>query len=145
MQRSIIRQSLSLYFNNYFNFTSQTTRRHYWWALCSIYFISVVLGMISGMIGFPWVMAIWLIFNIIPLLSLTSRRLRDVGFTTQGLIILTCAVIICTICTALLKSTAAAFILQLLVLAIVLIPILKTDELVTTKQSVFRYFVRVQA
>ena len=145
MQRSIIRQSLSLYFNNYFNFTSRTTRRHYWWALCIIYFISVVLGMISGLVGFPWVMALWLIINIIPLISLTFRRLRDVGFTTQGLLILTAAIVISAGATALFQSSVAAFVLQLLVLATVLIPILNTDELATKQTSFFNYFVRTKA
>lgn len=143
MRRSIITQSLSFYFYNYFNFKGYTDRKHYWWALGLIYVISMILGTTTGLAGIPWVMAIWLIINIIPLLSLTARRLRDVGLTNKGILTIAGLIILTAGLVVYIKSSAAAFVLQLLVLAVVLIPILRTDELTSTHASSFlNFFVR---
>lgn len=140
-----ITQSLSLYFNNYFNFSGYTDRKNYWWALGSVYVIAMILEMVTGLLAVPWVAALWLAVNIIPLISLTCRRLRDVGFTNRGIATLFFAIVLCAGLVVSLNSSIAAFILQLLILLCVLTPILNTDELATKQPSnFFNYFVRIK-
>lgn len=142
---AIITQALTLYFTHYFDFSSYTNRKHYWWALGTVYVISMILGMTTGLIGIPWLAALWLAVNIIPLLSLTCRRMRDVGFTNRGLVTIFLTIILCAGLVVSLNSRMAAFVLQLLILLCVLSPLLDSDELTTNHPSnLFNYFVRIK-
>lgn len=138
-----MKESLLLYFKHYVDFHSRTSRYHYWWALGSIYVFTVIAGTISAMIGFPFLMPIWLAVNVIPLLSLTCRRLRDVGLTNKAIITGAILYILLFGLFALQPNSAVAFGLEILSIIIVLLPLLKTNELASSSQSpVIHFFVQ---
>ena len=137
MQHTIIIESLLIYFKNSFNFTGQTERKHYWWALSFIYILTIGLSQITALLQIPEVVMIWLALNIIPLVSLTVRRLRDIGLTTLSIIVLFISIIVTALGVILFQSRLAATMLQLIVLLTVLAPLLKTNELSTNKVSLF--------
>lgn len=131
-----MKASLLLYIKHYFDFTSRTSRPHYWWAIGTIYVVTTILGTLSALIRFPLIMPLWLGLNIIPLLTLTVRRLRDVGFNNQALLWggLLYLALFCTLAWQP-NHSAVAFGIEILTLVIVLLPLLKTDELTTKSQN----------
>lgn len=139
-----MKESLFLYVKHYFDFKSSTSRAHYWWALGTIYVLTVIFGTLSSIIGFPVLMPIWLAINVIPLLSLTVRRLRDVGIQNSALL---CGALLYIFLFAIFAwrptNAVAAFCIEILTLVIVLLPLLKTDELTTKSQNkIINFLVR---
>lgn len=61
---------------NYFNFSGRTSRAAYWWAVILNWAISGILAW-----AFPTVGTIYGALTFIPGLSLSFRRLHDVGKT----------------------------------------------------------------
>ena len=129
MQNYILIQSLKLYFKNTFNFTGRTKRNHYWWAMSFIYLFTLGIANLGIQFNQIYILAAWLLLNIIPLITLNIRRLRDIGLSNKyllgiALVIITTAILVITV-----KSRLAATILQIVSLLVVVAPILKTDEI----------------
>lgn len=137
MSNSIIVKSLKLYFQNYFNIKDSTARINYWWAISFIYLLTIGLSNIAVIINFMPLVYGWLLLNIIPLLTLTIRRLKDIGLTNQAIICIFTTIIITAFLVLTIKSALAATILQILIILIVLAPLLKTDELTTIQKTLF--------
>jgi len=76
-------EAYKAYWKNYGNFNDRTSRAGYWWAILMFYIIFTASGIIVGVIGEPnaagTIFAIWILANIIPMLSIAVRRLHDVG------------------------------------------------------------------
>lgn len=125
-----MKQALRDYIFKYFDFKSRTSRFNYWWAICTVFCTTVILSIVTVALRLSVLMPFWLGFNIIPLFSLTYRRLRDVGFNNKGLILGT-IVYFGLFGLFILDGTSrpVAFCLELLSIIIVLLPLLKSDEL----------------
>lgn len=91
------------FWKNGFNFTDRTTRRGYWMAFLFLVILSLVIGFISGVAEVAGILPfftlfetmiapgdyiattvnildiIWFLAIIIPSISLSVRRLRDIG------------------------------------------------------------------
>lgn len=137
-----IKQALQNYIQHYFDFSGYTSRPMYWWALGSIYVLTCLLGVLSGALNVPYLMVVWLSLNIIPLLSLQFRRLRDVGFQNQGLVFMAFAYVLMMGLFIYTKQGIFAFLLEILALCFVLLPILKSDELLVPPTSIFHTLLR---
>ena len=63
--------AIKLFFVNYFNFSGRASRAEFWWVYLALTLIGIVplVGIFIQLISF------------IGLISLTSRRLQDVGFS----------------------------------------------------------------
>ena len=63
--------AIKLFFVNYFNFSGRATRAEFWWVYLTLTLIGIVpiLGSFINLIA------------LIGFISLTSRRLQDVGFS----------------------------------------------------------------
>lgn len=66
-------EAIKLYFVNYVNFTGRSTRSEYWWVVLFNILVSIVLAFI------PYVGYVISLAFIIPSLSLSIRRLHDIG------------------------------------------------------------------
>lgn len=140
-----IRIALQDYFSHYFIFSGYATRENYWWAMGTIYILTIIFGILSSFVRFPWLMVIWLLMNIFPLITLQFRRLRDVGFNNVGLITLSILYLASLGIFLMTNSSFFAFVLQIIVLAFVLLPILKKDELAIQRvNSPFAPFMRTK-
>ena len=62
-------EAIGLGFKNYFNFNSRATRAEYWWFVL-FYFLLSLIPVVN------WFA--WIVF-LIPGISLTTRRLHDIG------------------------------------------------------------------
>ena len=62
--------AIKLFFVNYFNFSGRASRAEFWWAYLALTLIGIV----------PLVGIFIQLLTFIGLISLTSRRLQDVGF-----------------------------------------------------------------
>ena len=63
--------ALKLFFANYFNFSGRASRAEFWW----VYLALTIIGFV------PLVGILIQLVTFIGLISLTSRRLQDVGFS----------------------------------------------------------------
>ena len=63
--------AIKLFFVNYFNFSGRASRAEFWW----VYLALTIIGFV------PLVGIIIQLVTFIGLISLTSRRLQDVGFS----------------------------------------------------------------
>ena len=63
--------ALKLFFANYFNFSGRASRAEFWW----VYLALTIIGFV------PLVGIFIQLVTFIGLISLTSRRLQDVGFS----------------------------------------------------------------
>lgn len=64
---------------NFTNFSGTTSRQAFWMAVLFNFIISLVIGIISGMIGFTLLSNIYTYAVLIPSLAMDVRRLRDAG------------------------------------------------------------------
>ena len=64
-------EAIGLGFKNYFNFNSRATRAEYWWFVL-FYFLLSLIPIVNWFV--------WIVF-LIPSISLTTRRLHDIGKT----------------------------------------------------------------
>lgn len=134
MRNTILFKSINHYYRNYFNFTQITSRKYYLWSIISNYLFTIGLSNITSLINKPIIIYLWLLFNIIPLFSLITRRLRDVGLTNLSIILLLGIICISSTITTLTQNHTAAFILEISVIIINLLPLLASNEL-NTKSS----------
>lgn len=69
--------TLKVFFKNYGNFSGRVRRRDFWWPVLYVFLIGGLLA-IADFAGVPlsW---LWWLITIVPLLSLTVRRLHDSG------------------------------------------------------------------
>ena len=63
--------AIKLFFVNYFNFSGRASRAEFWWVYLALTLIGIV----------PLVGVFIQLVSFIGLISLTSRRLQDVGFS----------------------------------------------------------------
>ena len=63
--------AIKLFFSNYFNFSGRASRAEFWWVYLALTLIGIV----------PLVGIFIQLVTFIGLISLTSRRLQDVGFS----------------------------------------------------------------
>jgi uncharacterized membrane protein YhaH (DUF805 family) len=87
--------ALKLAFQNYANFSGRATRGDYWWYVLAYFIVAIVLGIVdrvvfgsgsssmdvSDSVSFSYnagvLGGIWGLANIIPIISVTARRLHD--------------------------------------------------------------------
>lgn len=67
-------EAAKLFFTNYGNFSGRARRSEYWWA-------SVFTGIVSGILTYilPMLSGIWTLLIFVPSLSISIRRLHDIG------------------------------------------------------------------
>ena len=67
-------EAAKLFFSNYGNFSGRARRSEYWWA-------SVFTGIVSGILTYvlPMLSGIWGLVILVPSLSISIRRLHDIG------------------------------------------------------------------
>ena len=63
--------AIKLFFSNYFNFSGRASRAEFWWVYLALTIIGIV-PILGGIIN---------LIALIGFISLTSRRLQDVGFS----------------------------------------------------------------
>ncbi len=66
---------------NFSDFKGRTSREDYWWAVVGNIIISIVLGLIGGLLGSFGSVLVTLISLVlaVPGIALTVRRLHDIG------------------------------------------------------------------
>ena len=66
---------------NFSDFKGRTSREDYWWAVVGNLIISIVLGLIGGLLGSFGSVLVTLISLVlaVPGIALTVRRLHDIG------------------------------------------------------------------
>lgn len=69
-----ILEALKLFFRRYADFKGRSRRSEYWWATLGISIIGAVISEVLGDISWIWSLAI-----LVPTLSLSVRRLHDIG------------------------------------------------------------------
>lgn len=94
-------EAVKSFYKGYFDFKGRTTRAGYWWAILSVFIVYVVL-FIATMLAEPKdyydssilsgiLVIIILLFSLgilVPLLSLSVRRLRDTGLQSKTILVL---------------------------------------------------------
>ena len=95
--------AVKLFFKNYFNFTGRASRSEYWWFILALFIVSLVIGIIEGIIitaivfddilndplSTPNIAQYWYLMPsslfylamTIGMFSLAARRLQDRGHT----------------------------------------------------------------
>ncbi len=68
-------QAIALFFKNYANFNGRASKSEYWWA----FLFNMLLSAFIGMIPIPFLTGAIGIALMIPGISITVRRLHDVG------------------------------------------------------------------
>ncbi|SRR6056297_750240 len=75
-------EAFKLFFTNYLNFEGRSNRGEYWWAFLAIIIVSLVLGVIDGMLtaggGIPILGTIFSLATLVPGIALGVRRLHDI-------------------------------------------------------------------
>lgn len=67
-------------FTRFSDFKGRSTRSAYWYAILMNFIVSLALGILAGLVDVLSILStIYSVVLIIPGLSLTIRRLRDVG------------------------------------------------------------------
>lgn len=67
---------------NYATFSGRAKRREYWWFFLFSNLISFGISLIAGLFGDRYIMSIiYLLFIILPTLSLIVRRNHDAGYS----------------------------------------------------------------
>ena len=86
-------EAVKLFFLNYINFSGRSRRSEYWY----FFLFNCIMGFLLGLIVPDWTW-IWSLIVLVPSISLTIRRLHDVGksgwWYLMGLIPLAGAVIL---------------------------------------------------
>lgn len=82
-----MRESIQLYFSNYFNFTGRTSRRDYWMTQLFLFIGTFVLTLVSLMTFLNAILALWFFVNMIPSISMLVRRLHDRDFSAWVLLV----------------------------------------------------------
>ena len=77
MDRVGFREAISMAIRNYFVFKGRSTRAEYWWWLVFLILATIPLT-IAGLI-IPLLGQAFQLFTLIPSISLTARRLHDIG------------------------------------------------------------------
>tara|TARA_B100001964_G_C14036471_1_gene510648 strand:+ start:258 stop:842 length:585 start_codon:yes stop_codon:yes gene_type:complete len=77
MDRVGFREAISMAIRNYFIFKGRSTRAEYWWWLVFLILATIPLT-IAGLI-IPLLGQAFQLFTLIPSISLTARRLHDIG------------------------------------------------------------------
>ena len=84
-------QAVGSFFTQYGNFSGRTRRSGYWWVVLFLVIISIVWWFVDLQIfggiwpqnlldqGFGPVSIVWILATIVPILSLSVRRLHDTG------------------------------------------------------------------
>lgn len=73
-------QAVKLFFTRYTDFSGRSRRSEFWWAQLGITVIGYVIAALSGSVEFlGWLATLWSIVILIPGISITVRRLHDVG------------------------------------------------------------------
>jgi len=81
-------QAYKSFWNRAFDFKGRTTRPDYWWAILASFLIAfflVVLGSISEF--FATLYVLYYFSGIIPNISISVRRIRDMGKSWQWIFI----------------------------------------------------------
>ena len=88
-------EAVKLYFYNYSNFSGRSTESEFWWvvlfnmlASIPLYIVDGILYSITDSFIFTFIpSALWALVNLVPGLSLCTRRLHDTGHSAVWLVI----------------------------------------------------------
>lgn len=79
-------QSISLFYNNFANFSGRSSRSAYWWWILASSIIAFSIGYCEAFTGaydydneFGVISSLFYLINIVPGIALVTRRLHDVG------------------------------------------------------------------
>lgn len=96
-QKCNILESVSLFFKNYANFKGRSTRSEYWWLMLAASIFSGVMGALYGVMtaavgiaNMKWAVILLsvIVFGlIVPSLSLSVRRMHDIGKSGKWILI----------------------------------------------------------
>ncbi|MFN8367026.1 MAG: DUF805 domain-containing protein [Candidatus Kapaibacterium sp.] len=64
---------------NYANFEGRASRSEYWFFVLFNIIVSIVLGIIGGMIEMNWISSIYSLAVLVPSIAVGVRRMHDVG------------------------------------------------------------------
>ena len=67
-------QSINLFYSNFTNFSGRSSRSAYWWWVLWCFILTLLVEYISYEAGVVWSLA-----TLIPSVSLSCRRLHDIG------------------------------------------------------------------
>lgn len=76
-----MKEAIRLYYRNYFNFSSRTSRRDYWLAQGYLILGTVIVQLLLMFPRTELLLAAWVLGNIIPSLSIAIRRYHDRNYT----------------------------------------------------------------
>lgn len=62
---------------NYANFNGRASREEYWMFVLGYAISIVAISIIWGLIKFPWLVAVYYLGTIIPIIALNARRMHD--------------------------------------------------------------------
>lgn len=65
--------------HHYADFKGRASRRQFWMFALVYFLLSIVVGIIDGLIGMQIIGIIFTFALIVPILALTARRLHDIG------------------------------------------------------------------
>lgn len=80
-------EAVKLYFSNYINFEGRSNRGEYWWAALALFLISLVLGVIDGVLGMQLFGTIFSLATLVPSIAIGIRRLHDIDKSGWWLLI----------------------------------------------------------
>ena len=64
---------------NFANFSGRARRSEYWYFVLFNVIIAIILGQISVLINFPYLLIIYYLAILLPSLAVAVRRMHDVG------------------------------------------------------------------
>lgn len=75
-------EAFKLFFTNYINFEGRSNRGEYWWAFLAVILVSLVLGVVDGILtaggGMPILGMIFSLATLVPGIAIGVRRLHDI-------------------------------------------------------------------
>ncbi|MFT5136615.1 MAG: uncharacterized membrane protein YhaH (DUF805 family) [Arenicella sp.] len=66
-------------FKQYADFNGRAARKPYWMFALNVFFISILLDIIGGMLGIEYLAMIFVLVMLVPQISFAARRLHDTG------------------------------------------------------------------
>ena len=74
-------EAITLFFRNYVNFQGRSSRGAYWWVVlfCLLVEIALTLLVRAGGASLSFLFGLWWLAILLPSISLSIRRLHDIG------------------------------------------------------------------
>lgn len=144
-------QAVKDFFNGYIDFKGKSTRAGYWWMILAVWLVELLFafGLLSALEFIPTsvsqlpaalasifmtlLVVVWFVC-LIPLVSLFVRRMRDVGLTSQGMVILIMVYLAADWTLFAHRSALLTFVTIFLLLGSFILTLLPSNQLTTTSR-----------